>query len=422
MIDGIRRSGCAGRRKGRNEAQGGGEMKTTRYKDSELGPVPEDWEVRRLGDVLSIGNGRDYKYLPKGDVPVYGTGGLMTYVNMFLHDGPTVCIGRKGTIDEPQYHEGKIWTVDTLFYTYDFKGVDPRFLYYLFMCIDWRGYNTATGVPSLTAKSIYDIEVHLPPLPEQRAIAAALSDVDGLLAAMAALIGKKRAIRQGAMQDLLEAGAPPAGESPAESGEREFAPRRRLAGFSGAWVEKRLGDVADFMSVTVRAVTIDKTWYIGTENMLSDKMGVERNDADVPYQDVREYQVGDILISNIRPYLKKIWLADRGGGCSTDVLVIRSKDKNACAPAFLKMILSNDAFFEFAMANAIGTKMPRGDKKVLVNYEFHMPTLTEQKAIASVLSDMDAEIAVLEAKRAKYEKVKQGMMQDLLTGKTRLGG
>ena len=89
-------------------------------------------KVIRLGDCLKIGHGKDYKHLQEGNIPVYGTGGYMTSVSDYLHDGPTVCIGRKGTIDVPQYHEGKIWTVDTLFYTYDFIGVIPKYLYYVF--------------------------------------------------------------------------------------------------------------------------------------------------------------------------------------------------------------------------------------------------------------------------------------------------
>ena len=110
-------------------------MKTTKFKMTEIGLIPEDWEVKRLGDVLTIGNGKDYKHLNCGTIPVYGTGGLMTYVSEWLYDGATVCIGRKGTIDVPQYHEGKIWTVDTLYYTYGYKEVDIKFLYYLFLSI-----------------------------------------------------------------------------------------------------------------------------------------------------------------------------------------------------------------------------------------------------------------------------------------------
>ena len=252
----------------------------------------------------------------------------------------------------------------------------------------------------------------LPSLPEQRKIAEALSDIDELISALGKLIEKKRNIKTGTMQELL-------GMRNEESGMRNV-PRRRLAGFSGAWVEKRLGEIASFETATIGVDKIDGEWYIGTENMLAEKAGVEKNLTPVPYVTVKEYKVGDVLISNIRPYLKKIWLADRDGGCSTDVLVVRTIDNRICTPMFLKMLLSDDSFFDFTMANAVGTKMPRGDKKVIENYQVHLPTLAEQKAIAAVLSDMDAEIAALEADRAKYERIKTGMMQELLTGKVRL--
>lgn len=162
-----------------------------------------EWVEKRLGEVLTIGNGKDYKHLTSGTIPVYGTGGLMTYVNDWLYDGATVCIGRKGTIDVPQYHEGKIWTVDTLYYTYDFKDVDIKFLFYLFLRIDWLSYNSATGVPSLTAKAICDIEVCLPPLAEQKAIAEVLSDMDAEIEALEAKRAKYESIKQSMMQELL---------------------------------------------------------------------------------------------------------------------------------------------------------------------------------------------------------------------------
>lgn len=108
------------------------------YKDSPLGIIPMEWEVKRLGEVLSIGNGKDYKHLSVGHVPVFGTGGIITYVNNYLYNGDTVCIGRKGTIDKPIFYSGKIWTVDTLFYTYAFKTTFARYIYLLFQIIDWK--------------------------------------------------------------------------------------------------------------------------------------------------------------------------------------------------------------------------------------------------------------------------------------------
>ena len=111
-----------------------------------------EWEEKRLGDLCKIGNGKDYKHLNKGCIPVYGSGGYMTSVDDFLYDGDSVCIGRKGTIDRPIFLTGKFWTVDTLFYTHSFCCCLPRFLYWIFQQIDWYRYNEAGGVPSLSKK------------------------------------------------------------------------------------------------------------------------------------------------------------------------------------------------------------------------------------------------------------------------------
>jgi type I restriction enzyme S subunit len=142
------------------------------------------WKNVRLGNVLSIGNGMDYKHLAKGNVPVFGTGGLMTYVNDKLHSGETIFIGRKGTINKPFYFNGDFWTVDTLFYTHKFKNVLPKFVFFLFQRINWEKHSEASGVPSLSKAVILKLEAHIPPLEEQRAIAAVLSTADGEIEAL----------------------------------------------------------------------------------------------------------------------------------------------------------------------------------------------------------------------------------------------
>lgn len=180
-----------------------GFAKSDKFKQTEIGEIPEDWEVKEIGKILKIGHGRDYKNLKDGNVPVYGTGGYMISVNQYLYDGDTVCIGRKGTIDKPFYHEGKIWTVDTLFYTYDFKSVLPKFLYYKFCLIDWLSMNEASGVPSLTSKNIEDVVIALPSMPEQTAIANVLSSMDKEIEALEAKLGKYRNLKTGMMQQLL---------------------------------------------------------------------------------------------------------------------------------------------------------------------------------------------------------------------------
>lgn len=176
---------------------------SAKMKQTELGEIPEDWEVKSLGEMLKIGHGKDYKNLKSGNVPVYGTGGYMTSVNDFLYEGETVCIGRKGTIDKPQYHSGKIWTVDTLFYTYDFKSLNPKYLFYKFCLIDWLSMNEASGVPSLTAKNIEDIQITIPTKEEQTAIANVLSSMDKEIETLNTKLEKYRNLKTAMMQQLL---------------------------------------------------------------------------------------------------------------------------------------------------------------------------------------------------------------------------
>ena len=134
----------------------------------------QNWRTVRIGELLRIGNGKDYKHLGIGKIPVYGTGGQMLLVNDYLYDGESVCIGRKGTIDTPMFLKGKFWTVDTLFYTYDFKDVLPKFCYYLFLQINWKLYNEGTGVPSLSKSTIENIKVKIPSLEQQQKICSVL--------------------------------------------------------------------------------------------------------------------------------------------------------------------------------------------------------------------------------------------------------
>jgi type I restriction enzyme S subunit len=163
-----------------------------------------EWVEKRVGELLTIGNGRDYKHLKSGYVPVVGTGGVMAYVNDWLYDGETVCIGRKGTINKPIFYRGKIWTVDTLFYTYDFINTSPKYLYYLFDTIDWLSYNEATGVPSLSKANIERISVYLPHnIAEQSAIANVLTTMDNEIESLEEERDKYIRVKEGMMQKLL---------------------------------------------------------------------------------------------------------------------------------------------------------------------------------------------------------------------------
>lgn len=181
-----------------------GFAKSNNTKMTELGEIPEDWEVKSVSSLLKIGHGKDYKNLKEGAVPVFGTGGYMTSVNDYLYDGDTVCIGRKGTIDKPFFHTGKIWTVDTLFYTYDFVNCIPKFIYYAFCLVDWLSMNEASGVPSLTSKNIEDVFLCIPSnVSEQTAIVNVLSDMDAEIEKLSAKLQKYHQLKTAMMQQLL---------------------------------------------------------------------------------------------------------------------------------------------------------------------------------------------------------------------------
>lgn len=153
-----------------------------------------------------------------------------------------------------------------------------------------------------------------------------------------------------------------------------------------------LKDVAKFVTSKIDVSEIDETNYISTENMLPNKCGIEIASSLPDTKSVRAYLPNDILINNIRPYFKKIWYSDMEGGCSNDVFIIRSKENYDSK--FLYYVLSSDDFFSYVMANATGTKMPRGDKKAIQDYGVPNFSIDEQKRISLVLSKIDEKIEV----------------------------
>ena len=131
--------------------------------------------------------------------------------------------------------------------------------------------------------------------------------------------------------------------------------------------------------------------YISTENMMQNKGGVTAA-SKVPTEKAVEYKPGDILISNIRPYFKKIWLADRSGGCSSDVLCIRAL--KGTDSIYLYYLLSQDSFFDYVMSGAKGSKMPRGDKSQIMKWDVDLPGIDEQRRIGQMLKSIDDKIAI----------------------------
>ena len=384
------------------------------YKMTDVGVIPEDWEVKSIGEVLSICNGMDYKHLNIGNYPVYGTGGLIAKVDDYLFEGESVCIGRKGTIDAPIYLNEKFWTVDTLFYTINFVGVLPKFIYYLFNKIDWLSLNEASGVPSLSKDNIKLQLIQIPNLSEQQAIADALTKVDNLITSLTKVIEKKKLIKKGAMQKLL-------------SGDM------RLDGFEGEWERKQIGKIgitysgitgknkSDFGHGTAKYITflnVLNNPIINTKELeLVDISSNENQNKalkgdlffNVSSETPEEVGICSVLLDDISNlYVNSFCFGFR----------ITDKEVSGIYLSYLfRTSLGRDKMSSIAQ----GATRYNLSKDYFNEIELTIPpTKAEQTAIANVLTTMDNEIEALEKERDKYKCIKQGMMQQLLTGKIRL--
>lgn len=164
-----------------------------------------EWAFVQLGDLLDVCHGKNQHAVEVSDgpYPILATGGQIGTAIQPLHDRPSVLIGRKGTINKPQYMDTPFWTVDTLFYCNVHRPNSAKFLYYRFLLIDWMQYNEASGVPSLNGQTIERIQIECPDAKEQNAIASVLSDIDVDLSGLESRLAKTRAIKQGMMQELL---------------------------------------------------------------------------------------------------------------------------------------------------------------------------------------------------------------------------
>ena len=137
------------------------------------------WECKKIKDILKICHGKDYKHLESGKYPVLGTSGIFTYVNQYLCDWPCALIGRKGaSLDKPHYMDSPFWCVDTLYYSKPVKNNNPKWQYYLFQTINWMKMNESSGIPSLRASTIENIDVFVPSYQEQSNIVEFLDKIE----------------------------------------------------------------------------------------------------------------------------------------------------------------------------------------------------------------------------------------------------
>lgn len=358
------------------------------------------WDIKKLEQLLSIGNGRDYKHLSKGNIPVYGSGGYMCSVDDFLYDGESVCIGRKGTINRPIFINGKFWTVDTLFYTYSYINCIPKFIYNVFQKIDWLKYNEAGGLPSLSKTTIQKIPIYIPTIEEQKKIADCLASIDDLIEAEKRKLEVLKKYKKALMQKLFPA-------------EDASIPKLRFPEFSA--------DI-DFLNGNLLFEQISNKNHNSDLPILAitqDKGAIPRNEIDyniiATEKSISTYKVveiGDFIIS-LRSFQGGIEYSSYKGICSPAYIILRKKNNNIYEP-YYKYYFKTDRYIINLNANIEGIR----DGKMISYSQFSdikipYTTFEEQQKISDCLASIDSIIDSQVKRIDNLIKHKKALMQGL---------
>ena len=415
-------------------------MIETKFKETEVGRIPEDWEVKPLAEIgtFSKGAGISRAEALSGIIPAIRYGEIYTCHNdyikvfhsfisqsvadssaqiyygdvLFAASGETKedigkCVAY--TDKEQAFAGGDIIILHTNTEQFDAKycgyALNAK---YVVKQKSQRGQGDA--IVHIVPRDLASIQFAFPPKSVQRHIATALSNVDALISELGRLIEKKRAIKQGAMQQLLTG-------------------KKRLKGFSEPWMQKKLGEdatilrggsprpIEDYITDSQNGLNWIKIGDVKPEDKYLRKTAEKIKKEGL--SKTRQVKKGDFILSNSmsfgRPYILDI------DGCIHDGWLVIQDYQEAYDMQFLYYILCSDAIMNQYVSMAAGSSVQNLNKEKVANVLLYAPTsLQEQSAIASVLTSMDNEISALAAKKAKYEHVKQGMMQQLLTGKIRL--
>ena len=398
------------------------------YKRTEVGVIPEEWETSTIGEEFNIQLGKMLDSEKNIGVPKPFLGNRsVQWGRVDVSDLGTIKL-TNSDIERFRLREGDllvceggevgraaIWTkpLDECYYQKALHRLRTRrgysvevasYLLHRYASVGaLSDFVTQTSIAHLPKDKFEKLPIPVPPSAEQRAIAEALGDVDALLGALDAAIAKQRDLKQAAMQQLLTG-------------------QTRLPGFQGEWEVKRFGELTvprkdrvDPSQPDVKGLCIELEHIESGAGRLLGCAEIRQGSSLKSC-----FYAGDILFGKLRAYLKKFWLADREGFCSTEIWVFAT-DSNKMAAGFLSQIVRTADFVD-AASLSYGTHMPRSDWKVLQNFEVRVPCIDEQQAIAAILSDIDTALTTLESRRTKTAALKQAMMQELLTGRIRLPG
>ena len=342
-----------------------------------------DWANLKYKDVLNIKYGKDHKSLSDGEIPVYGTGGIMRYVDKFLYEGESILIGRKGTINQPKYVNEKFWTVDTLFYTEIKENSVPLFLFQHALQVNWLGLNEATGVPSLNTTSINNVDISLPPKEEQTKIASFLSVVDEKISQLTQKYELLSQYKQGMMQKLFSQQI----RFKADDG-RDF----------GEWEEIALGKIKGV------SIASGKSSY---EKLESAKYYYYGSTGVIGYSNEYDYQGTKILIARVGHNAGYIYMVTGKYNVSDNTLILElpSNLNYIFIRAFLEKIQLNKLVF--------GTGQPLITGGLLKKVVIQVPCLEEQTKIANFLSVIDQKVENVAQQIEETKQWKKGLLQQM---------
>jgi type I restriction enzyme S subunit len=385
----------------------------TNFKEvSELGKIPAEWEVVQIGDVLSLeyGSGLPDRERTHGPYPVVGSNGIIGYHSKAIVKGPGIVVGRKGSIGAVSWIDSDFWPIDTTFYVkIETSNIFLKWLFYELVYLNLGRLRLADVVPGLKRELVHSLKMPLPPFSEQQKIAEILSTADEAIQKTDGVIAKSERLKKGLMQELLTKGI----------GHKEFKDTE-IGRIPKDWEVVRLGD-EKFFKIIMGQSPPSSTYNEKGEGLpfLQGKMefgAVYPSPVLYCSQPMKIAEIDDILISvrapvgdvNIAPYRLCI-----GRGLAA----IRFNSGKANHWFYFYYLQKIKNFLENL---GKGSTFKAITKEELVNLKVPYPSFFEQQKIAEILTTIDRKLEIERKEKARLEKIKQGLMDLLLTGKIRV--
>jgi type I restriction enzyme S subunit len=391
----------------------------TNFKEvSELGKIPAEWEVVQIGDVLSLeyGSGLPDRERTHGPYPVVGSNGIIGYHSKAIVKGPGIVVGRKGSIGAVSWIDSDFWPIDTTFYVkIETSNIFLKWLFYELVYLNLGRFRLADVVPGLKRELVHSLKMPLPPFSEQQKIAEILSTVDEAIQKTDEVIATSERLKKGLMQELLTKGI----------GHKEFKDTE-IGRIPKDWEVIRIQEVADIRSNRSKLEVTDKVAFIPMELIPNDGIYADFKIRD--FNRVSSYtycEAGDILLAKITPSLENgkqgIVPSNTPKGfalATTEVFPIVCRNIERMFVFYLLKYPKFRKILESSMRATTGRL--RVPKEALLHLKIPLPKFDEQQKIAEILTTIDRKLEIERKEKARLEKIKQGLMDLLLTGKIRV--